>query len=554
MTLAEYERAKFELAEILRSLKAALVQPTPAEGARMAELFVRLAEDRFNLVMIGRFSRGKSSLMNAILGLDSLPVGVVPLTSVISTVCYGSEPGARIRYKNTVFAEDIALEALPEYVTQRGNPGNVRGVRTAEIRLPAEILRRGFHLVDTPGLASSIAENTRTTEAFLPEADAFVLVTSYEGPLSEEEVEMLRVALSTARRTFVVVNKHDLVPPAERSETLRDLEERLGALPGAARLRIFSVSARDALQAKNRRDATALKASGVAALERELVQFLVAEKGRELLVQLCRRSEELAREALAGSAGAAVVARAAALALRIARSGATAALETTWPPAADRALRELPACEVCAEIAKAAFDSLCRFQYRLSIDPEVQRAHAERGGFCALHTWQYASLASTQAFCTGYPALLERLSIWFRRRVDTRAVPLAVASEIRTLLPDRRSCELCRLRAQTEAQALARLAAGFARDPAEALGSLSALCMSHLAGVIEALDDPQAVEDLLLREAVILQRLADDMRRYATKHDAVRRPLASGEETRAGRTAVAVLAGLRNVHSAAAYE
>jgi hypothetical protein len=55
----------------------------------------------------------------------------------------------------------------------------------AEIQLPAEILRRGFYFVDTPGLGSVIVENTLTTETFLPEADAFVLVTSYESPLSE---------------------------------------------------------------------------------------------------------------------------------------------------------------------------------------------------------------------------------------------------------------------------------------------------------------------------------------------------------------------------------
>jgi predicted GTPase len=59
--------------------------------SRRRDLFARLAEDRFNLAVVGRFSRGKSSLMNAILGSERLRTGVVPLTSVITTVTYGSQ-------------------------------------------------------------------------------------------------------------------------------------------------------------------------------------------------------------------------------------------------------------------------------------------------------------------------------------------------------------------------------------------------------------------------------------------------------------------------------
>ena len=57
---------------------------------QVRDLFSRLAEDRFNLVVVGRFSRGKTSLMNAVLGADRLPTGIRPITSVIRTVTYGS--------------------------------------------------------------------------------------------------------------------------------------------------------------------------------------------------------------------------------------------------------------------------------------------------------------------------------------------------------------------------------------------------------------------------------------------------------------------------------
>jgi type IV secretory pathway ATPase VirB11/archaellum biosynthesis ATPase len=75
MDLRSYEQDKFAIADILRS--ASLLVPSQNRGReeRSEELLARLAEDRFNLVVVGRFSRGKTSLMNAILATDRLPTG-----------------------------------------------------------------------------------------------------------------------------------------------------------------------------------------------------------------------------------------------------------------------------------------------------------------------------------------------------------------------------------------------------------------------------------------------------------------------------------------------
>ena len=198
MDLREYEQHKFAIAEVLR--QASRASPNDAAWREQTMgLFSRLAEDRFNLVVVGRFSRGKTSLMNALIGTDRLPMGIVPLTSVITTVAYGSSERVILRYDRRFLDQEIPLEALPQYVTQQGNPGNVKGVKEAEVQLPVEFLRRGFYFVDTPGLGSAIAENTRTTESFLPEADAFLLVTSYESPLSDEEMRFFRAVLSSLR-------------------------------------------------------------------------------------------------------------------------------------------------------------------------------------------------------------------------------------------------------------------------------------------------------------------------------------------------------------------
>jgi hypothetical protein len=91
MNLREYEQNKFAIADILRSACTMAPQKSLDWQERQRDLFARLADDRFNLVCVGRFSRGKTSLMNAILATDRLPTGIVPLTSVITSVGYGTK-------------------------------------------------------------------------------------------------------------------------------------------------------------------------------------------------------------------------------------------------------------------------------------------------------------------------------------------------------------------------------------------------------------------------------------------------------------------------------
>ena len=254
MDLRDYEQDKFAIAELLRSASLCVPKDRSDCQDHIRELFARLAEDRFNLVVIGRFNRGKTSLMNAILGSDRLPTGIVPLTSVITTVGYGSTERVILHYDKRTLPQEVTLDALPDYITQQGNPGNIQGIGTAEVQLPVEILRRGFYFVDTPGLGSAIEENARTTEAYLPEADAFLLVTSYESPLSEDEIRVLRMVEPSARRIFVVMNKHDTVSEKERGEVLDYVRSQLNTSFTQLVPKIFSISAREGLEAKLSQD------------------------------------------------------------------------------------------------------------------------------------------------------------------------------------------------------------------------------------------------------------------------------------------------------------
>ena len=113
MDLTAYEGNKFKLAEVLRTASALLPNQEMERHQRIRELQARLAEDRFNLVVVSRFSRGKSSLMNAVLGHDWLPTGLVPLTSVITTVTYGSKPQVILEYQDRGYDRRSNLPRFP---------------------------------------------------------------------------------------------------------------------------------------------------------------------------------------------------------------------------------------------------------------------------------------------------------------------------------------------------------------------------------------------------------------------------------------------------------
>jgi GTP-binding protein EngB required for normal cell division len=288
--IRRYDDLKLEVAAIVQAAMLQCQKSKDAEGERsFQQLLARLAEDRFNLAVVGPFSRGKSSLMNAILGFDGLPTGILPHTSVITTVSYGPQERVLVRCDGWSLAEEIRLEQLAEYVTERGNPGNQRRVSLAEIELPAEILRHGLHFIDTPGLGSAIVANTETTERFLPEIDAAIFVSSFDFALSEADIEFLRRVRATVGVVFFVLNKLDLVSESEREEVVRFVRDRLDRELGVGRYALFAVSAKRGLEAKLDGNSTALAQSGLDELEAALAAFMAGDKTRQLAARVMDR-------------------------------------------------------------------------------------------------------------------------------------------------------------------------------------------------------------------------------------------------------------------------
>jgi hypothetical protein len=455
-----------------------------------------------------------------------------------------------IHYEGRHLATEVELDELPQFITQQANPGNIRHVRTAEVQLPAEILRRGFHFIDTPGLGSAIVENTRTTESFVPEADAMLVVTSYDSPLSEEEFAVLRVAARYDRRVSMVLNKHDTVTDAERTQGLQYVNEQLTRVLGPRASPPFSVSARDGLAAKLAGDADALRESGVAGLEEALIRFLVKEKQRAFLSSFCERMLDMTAADPSDNAFADVALRIQDFRRRLRDDEGNRREDAASLPAPTDvgSLHDLEPCEICQRIQSVSFDFLCRYQYELSASQASQDRHASAKGLCVTHTRQLAVLASPRGVAVGYPALLDALANTLARAANAASMGVRDVLVRHDVLPAPGECALCQLCADTLKEAVAGIAASLQHAEARGVESLSGICMLHLPALVAALDDTDVIERVLSRESSILSRLADDLRRYATRHDAIRRQLASAEETEAADRSLKMLAGLVNVH------
>ncbi len=235
----------------------------------VAEAAEKLTTATVYVAVVGDFKRGKSSLINALLGSRLLPMGVVPLTSQPTLIRYGPAPCALVTMESGV--ERIPVDRLAEYVTEKENPGNRLKVREVWVEYPSPLLRDGVVVVDTPGTGSLHQDNTETAHAFLPRIDVGLAVLTAASPLSQSESAWLREVAARAARVVICLNKVDAISEAEREETLAYVRQGVAGILDGAIPTIFTTSARRQLESGDD--------PGVADLTRWLAGELARSRG-----------------------------------------------------------------------------------------------------------------------------------------------------------------------------------------------------------------------------------------------------------------------------------
>jgi GTPase SAR1 family protein len=222
-----------------------------SEARSVAE---RVAEGRFYVACVGQFKRGKSTLLDALIGDSILPTGVVPVTAIPTVIRYGQSRSARVRFQSGQWT-DIDVAAIEQYVAEEWNPENAKQVAGVEVFVPNTILASGMSLVDTPGLGSVFSGNTTTTHAFVPHIDAAIVVIGADPPITADELSLVEKVAEHVRDLIFVLNKADRVSDHERVTATAFARKVLESRIHHPMASIFEVSALERVERRgNERD------------------------------------------------------------------------------------------------------------------------------------------------------------------------------------------------------------------------------------------------------------------------------------------------------------
>ncbi len=316
------DQATAQAGEAMRVLAAVAANMKMGETAGQLEKTRReLASDTFNVMVIGRFKNGKSTLLNALLGrtthpvagLDAgqgpMPVDDLPCTAVLTSIRYAEQPYVRMmRYDGTSEPwpfDRYVQEAVAGEDTEESK-ARLKDIREFELGFPAELCQAGVILVDSPG-TDDVPQRTAVTSQALDRCDAAILVYSSDAVAGEDERKFGSLVMSSGTKVFWVINlKYDkrVDDRFRRHAWNRIIELVQGGNPYsgdnlAADLtaqNIFFVQAKNAQQGKANGDAQLVADSGLALLEERLGNFLLKERYSAHLKKHTTTADLLARK------------------------------------------------------------------------------------------------------------------------------------------------------------------------------------------------------------------------------------------------------------------
>jgi GTP-binding protein EngB required for normal cell division len=248
----------------------------------LASCRAAILQNEVSVAVIGRFKAGKSSFLNHFTHRAVLPVGVVPVTAVITELRFGPAERAEIHFLDGR-VQAAPVDGIAAYVSERENPENLKGVKLITVELPGLERFPGLKFVDTPGLESALVHNTEEALRWLPNVGLALVAVSVDPPLSQQDIELLKKLYRFTPNVTVLLTKVDLLAPEERSEVTAFVAGQLAkAFEKAPRVAPYSI----------RHGYEDLRS----ALERDVFSPLLASFGEEGEAILHRKVDTLLRE------------------------------------------------------------------------------------------------------------------------------------------------------------------------------------------------------------------------------------------------------------------
>ncbi len=274
----------------------------------------------FSVGIMGEFKRGKSTVINALLGQEIVPADVVPCSATLNYVRWDANKHAQVYFKDGR-TEEVPVDELPNYITKitEESEQNSENVDKAVVYYPSPFCQNGVQIVDTPGLNDD-ERMTAISENVIPTMDAIIMVIVAQSPFSQSEAEFVRnkLMLSDLGRVIFVVNKIDLIDEDERDRLLEHIKDKItksvmqkmelvygadskeyqDALSKVGDIHLISVSAKKALKSKINNKPEMFEESGFGKFEGALSHLLTSERGILDLIHPVNTIMSTSKEAL----------------------------------------------------------------------------------------------------------------------------------------------------------------------------------------------------------------------------------------------------------------
>lgn len=248
----------------------------------LRELQADIQGNFYTVVVLGEFKRGKSTLINALLGTSLLPMDVLPETATINAIMYDETPKLTVVHRDGSTKQgDVSYDFLKQYSAK--SEDGAANVRYIKIGYPCELLKNRIVLVDTPGVSDLNEQRSEVTYQFVPKANAVLFVLDANAPLKKTEKEFIdeRLLPLGINNILFIINKYDAVDEDEEEEFLENVRKRLyrafqiDAKQAQIRdISVYPLSAKQALQAIEKGNEKFLHASGFEDIQKKLHAML----------------------------------------------------------------------------------------------------------------------------------------------------------------------------------------------------------------------------------------------------------------------------------------
>lgn len=284
----------------------------------IAEVYQKIQSQRFRLAVVGEFSQGKSTLLNALLGEEIQPAREIPCSGTITILKYGIKKRIMCRYKNgkeeEISLQDYHLKAtISEEADIECLSDELAHSEIEEIIFEhpdLDLCSSGVEIIDSPGL-NEHPDRSIITQKLLQDTDAAIFLTNVSRSLTQGERELLQDLKNKlsygkenepAHNLFVVGNFMDLVRTEKGREQVKQRIERFvsGQNPiVSGENRVHFISAQAALDAMLQgTENEYLKA--FQSFTQSLEKFLTLESGKIKITQSVEQINRLIHKSFDG--------------------------------------------------------------------------------------------------------------------------------------------------------------------------------------------------------------------------------------------------------------